>query len=106
MSMIAEFAIIPIGSGESLSRYIAEALKIVESSGLKYELTATATILEGDFDQVMDVIKRCHQRVLSMSPRVMTFVRIDDRIGAKDEMERKVHSVEEKVGHELRTSEE
>jgi uncharacterized protein (TIGR00106 family) len=95
--MIAEFSVVPIGSGESLSAYVAECLKIVRESGLKYELTPTATIVEGDYDEVMATISQCHKKVRSMADRVMTSVRIDDRADASNEIERKVRSVEEKI---------
>ncbi len=96
--MIAEFSVVPIGAGESVSKYVAECLKIVRDSGLRYELTALATIVEGDYDEVMGVVGRCHKKVRSMTDRVLTTVRIDDREGATNEMERKVKSVEEKMG--------
>lgn len=95
--MIAEFSVVPIGAGESVSEYVAECLKIVRESGLKYEFTALATILEGDYDEVMEVVGKCHKKVRSMTRRVMTSVRIDDREGARNEIERKVKSVEEKM---------
>lgn len=95
--MIAEFSVVPIGAGESVSVYVAECLKIVRASGLKYEFTALDTILEGDYDEVMDVIGKCHKKVRSMTDRVMTTVHIDDREGATNEIERKVKSVEEKI---------
>ena len=95
--MIAEFSVVPVGAEESVSKYVAECLKIVKESGLKYELTALATILEGDYDEVMGVIGRCHKKVRSMTARVITTVRIDDREGATNEIERKVKSVEEKL---------
>lgn len=95
--MIAEFSVVPIGAGESVSKYVAECLKIVRASGLKYEFTALDTILEGDYDEVMDVIGKCHKKVRSMTDRVMTTIRIDDREGATNEIERKVKSVEEKI---------
>ena len=95
--MIAEFSVIPIGQGESLSSYVAECLKIVKGSGLKYQFTATCTILEGDYDSVMRVIEKCHKKIRSMSNRVVTNVRIDDREGSNDEISRKVASVERKL---------
>jgi uncharacterized protein (TIGR00106 family) len=95
--MIAEFTIIPIGSGESLSPFVAECLKIVKASGLRYELTATCTIIEGEYDEVMRVIGECHKKVRSMSRRVVTSIRIDDREGESNAIERKVRSVEEKA---------
>jgi len=96
--MIAEFSVVPIGAGESLSTYVAECLKIVKMSGLKYQLTPMGTILEGDFHKVMDTIGQCHLRVRSMSGRVTTMIRLDDREKHADEMVRKVKSVEEKMG--------
>lgn len=96
--MIAELTIIPIGVGESLSPYVAECLKIVRASGLKHELTATCTILEGDYDRVMGVVGDCHKKVRSMSRRVITIIRLDDREGEENAMERKVESVERKAG--------
>ncbi len=94
--MIAEFAVIPVGSGESISPYVAECLKIVRSSGLRHELTATCTIVEGDLDDVMRTVTECHRKVRSMSPRVVTSIRIDDREGESNAIERKVRSAEEK----------
>lgn len=96
--MIAEFSVVPIGVGESLSAYVAECLKIVEKSGLRYQLTPMGTILEGDFHKVMETIGLCHLRVRSMSRRVTTTIRLDDRETHTDEMSRKVRSVREKMG--------
>ncbi len=95
--MIAEFTVIPVGAGESISPYVAECLKIVRASGLRHELTATCTIVEGEFDDVMRNIVECHRKVRSMSPRVVTSIRIDDRKGESNAIERKVRSVEEKI---------
>ncbi len=95
--MIAEFKVVPVGSGESLSKYVAECVKIVDKSGLRYELTPMGTIVEGSLDDVLDVVKACHVRVREMSDRVETTVEIDDREGAKDEMHHKVQSVERKL---------
>jgi len=76
---------------------VAECLKIVKASGLRYELTPTCTIVEGDYDKVMAVVGDCHKKVRSMSRRVLTIIRIDDREGDTDAMDRKVQSVVEKT---------
>jgi len=94
--MIAEFSVIPIGMGESLSHYVAECVKVVQSSGLDHELTPMGTIVQGDMEQVMTVIMSCHRKVLSMSDRVMTDIRIDDR-KAEHPMGAKVESVRAKL---------
>ncbi|MBP7087001.1 MAG: MTH1187 family thiamine-binding protein [Methanomassiliicoccales archaeon] len=95
--MIAEFSIVPVGKGVSLSPFVAECLRIVEESGLKHQLTPMGTVLEGDTEKVMDTIMACHSQVLRMSERVVTSIKIDDRRDRPMDMERKVRSVEEKL---------
>ncbi len=95
--MIAQFKVVPIGRGESLSLYVAECVKIVRASGMKYQLTPMATVLEGDWDDVMGVIAECHRKVRSMSRRVVTSIEIDDREGSSNAMEQKIRSVQEKL---------
>jgi len=96
--MIVEFSIVPIGVGTSLSPYVAECLNIVEKSGLRYQLTPMGTVLEGEGEDVMPVVMRCHARVLEMSQRVVTSIKIDDRRDRPGDMDRKVRSVKEKMG--------
>ncbi len=93
--MIVEFSIVPIGAGTSLSAYVAECLRIVKDSELKYQLTPMGTVLEGEAGEVIPVVMSCHERVLQMCDRVVTSIKIDDRRDRKGEMERKVRSVEE-----------
>lgn len=95
--MIAEFVVIPIGAGESLSGYVADCIRIVKESGLRYKLTPMGTILEGGYDEVMETVRRCHIHIRSQVDRVMTEVRIDDRAHHLNDMEGKVKSVEEKM---------
>lgn len=95
--MLAEFSVVPIGRGESVSEYVAECIRIVRESGVKYKLTPMATVMEGDLVEVMDIILQCHQRVLEMSDRVITSIKIDDRKGVKDAMTQKIRSVEAKL---------
>lgn len=94
--MIAEFSIVPIGAGESLSAYVAESVKIVRRSGLKHQLTPMGTVVEGDLDEVINVILECHRKVRSMSDRVLTQISIDDRKGSPS-MDSKVRSVATKL---------
>jgi len=97
-SLIAEFSIMPVGAGVSLSPFVAECLRIVRDSGLKHQLTPMGTVLEGDGDKVVATIMACHSQVLRMSDRVVTSIKIDDRRDRPADMERKVRSVEEKLG--------
>jgi uncharacterized protein (TIGR00106 family) len=99
--MIAEFSIIPLGGDVHISTEIAEALKIVDGSGLPYQLTPFGTCLEGEWNQVLPIVQQCHDRVRQISPHVITSIRIEDEQGAKDKLRRNIESVEEKVGHPL-----
>lgn len=100
--MIVEFSILPVGVGPSLSKHISKALDIVDNSGLKYQFTPMGTILEGDYEEIMHTIKKCHNAVLEECERVVTTIKMDDRRGAKDEIEKKVESVETKLGKALK----
>ncbi len=95
--ILAEFSITPIGAGESLSEYVAECVKIVRESGVPHELTAMGTIIEGDWDQVMAVIKACHLAVRRRCRRVSTLIKIDDREAPPGRIKAKVESVLQKL---------
>jgi uncharacterized protein (TIGR00106 family) len=97
--MLAELSVVPLDKGhEGLSRYVAESIKIIQQSGLDYEIHAMGTLIEGPCDRVFDVIRRCHENMAAHSDRVVTSVKIDDKKGAEDSIRRKVTSVEEKLG--------
>lgn len=90
-----------MGVQDGVKEVVAEALAIVDASGLPYKLGAMHTTIEGDSDRVMDVILRCHRRVLELAPRVLTSITIDDRKGASGRIEGKVKDVEEVLGKRL-----
>jgi uncharacterized protein (TIGR00106 family) len=100
--MLVEFSVIPMGTGVSVSEYVAECMKIVDASGIDYRLNPMGTVLEGDYDKVMDVVRKCHMRVMEMAPRVFTSIRIDDRKGAAGGLDKKIKSVENKIGKKLK----
>ncbi|MFZ1053348.1 MAG: MTH1187 family thiamine-binding protein [Candidatus Sulfotelmatobacter sp.] len=99
--MLADFAVVPMGVTGGVKDLVAEALKIVDESGLSYKLGAMHTTIEGDSDRVMDVILRCHRRMLELAPRVLTSITIDDRTGATGRLEGKVRDVEQVLGKPL-----
>jgi uncharacterized protein (TIGR00106 family) len=101
--MLATFTVLPMGKGESISPIIAKVVKAVDASGLDYKLTSMGTMIEGDWDEVMAVIKKCHKLVGRLTPRVYTTIAIDDRKGAKHRLEGKVESVKKKVKFEVKT---
>ncbi len=99
--MLAEFSIIPIGQGESLGDQIARVLHIVADSGLPYKANPMGTVVEGDWDEVMTLIKKCHNEILVDSSRLVTSITIDDRPGKPDRLEEKIKSVEKRLGREI-----
>ena len=101
--MVVNFSIVPIGNGSSLSMQVAEILTIVSESGIKYKLHSMGTILEGDWDEIIRLIKKCHKKILKGSDRVLTNITIDDHKGRRGRITGKIKSVERKVGKKLKT---
>jgi len=87
----------PIGEGESLSKYVARSLEIIDKSGIDYMLTPMGTILEGDWYDLMDVVSECYKRMRQDCPRISVRINIDYREGRENGLVKKVQSVEEKM---------
>ncbi len=100
--MLAQFSIIPVGKGSSIGDDIAKVLKIVDASGMPYKINPMGTVIEGTWDQVMKLIKKCHKTVMENGERVVTTISIDDRKGKPGRIDQKVRSVEKRLGKSLR----
>ncbi len=101
--MIAQISIFPIGTkSDSLSRYVAEAVQIVDKSGLAYRVTSMGTIIEGEWDAVMKTVKALRDRMLKKADRVYLTISIDDRKGGQKRIEAKVASVENRLNKKLK----
>ena len=100
--MLAELSITMLGRGTHLSGDLGRILKIIDESGIRYRLTPSGTCLEGEWDEVMDLVKRCHREARSLCTYVLTTVRIQDESGATDQLNENIASVERAVGHELK----
>jgi uncharacterized protein (TIGR00106 family) len=99
---LLEFSVSPMGKGESVSEYVARCVEIVESSGLDYEVHAMGTIVEGELDAVLDVMRRSIETVAADCERVSCTAKIDLRRGHQGAILNKVASVERLVGHPAR----
>lgn len=95
--MVLELTIIPIGE-RSISGAIAGAVKIIEKSGLDYQMTAFGTLVEGTWDELMSLAKSCHFEVRKETERVLTMMRIDDYGDRTGEIAGAVNRVEQKLG--------
>jgi uncharacterized protein (TIGR00106 family) len=98
MKVIADFTIIPIGAGVSLSPYVAACEQVLTEAGLKIQLHANGTNVEGEWDAVMAAVKRCHETVHRMgAPRIATLLKIHTRTDRDQTMADKISSVETKL---------
>lgn len=100
--MLMELSVIPLGRGRSLSADLADLMKIIDSSGLDYRLTASGTLLEGNWDQLLDTARRCHLAMRQKTERVLTLMKIDDYEDRTGRLTAAVASIEEKVGKPLK----
>jgi uncharacterized protein (TIGR00106 family) len=99
MKVIADFTIIPLGVGVSLSSYVAACEKVLAEAGLKTQLHANGTNIEGEWDAVLAAVKRCHETVHRMgAPRITTLLKIHTRTDRDQTMEEKIASVEARLG--------
>jgi len=97
-SMLAAFSITPLGTGESVGDLVAEAVRIVRTSGLPNETNAMFTNIEGEWDEVMAVIKACVDTIAQAAPRVSVVVKLDHRPNEPSgRLVRKMESVERKL---------
>jgi uncharacterized protein (TIGR00106 family) len=92
--------IAPLGTASSsLSPYVAGVERILRKSGLKHELTAMGSIVEGDLDAILPVLREMHEHPFSQGAvRVSTLIKIDDRRDKAASMDAKIRSVKEKLG--------
>lgn len=98
MQVIVDLCVIPLGVGVSVSNYVAECEKIIRAAGLKAQLHAYGTNIEGEWDEVFRAIKQCHEKIHDMgAPRVTTTIKLGTRIDRHQTMADKVTSVEEKL---------
>jgi uncharacterized protein (TIGR00106 family) len=100
--VLLEFSVSPLGAGESVSPYVARAVELVAASGLDYRLHAMGTIVEGELDQVLQLMQRCIEAVAADCPRVTCSAKLDYRRGARGRLDAKVQSVVDKVGQPLK----
>ena len=100
--MLVELSIVPIGIGSSIGDQLAEVLKLVDASGLPYKINPMGTVVEGEWDEVMKLVKKCHMTVMKTGERAITTISIDDRKGKPNRLDEKVKSIEKRIGKALK----
>ncbi len=98
MKVIADLSVVPLGVGVSVSRYVAACEKVLREAGLSAQLHAYGTNIEGEWDEVMAAVKRCHEVLHEMgAPRVSSNMRFGTRTDRDQSMADKVRSVERRL---------
>jgi uncharacterized protein (TIGR00106 family) len=92
--VLVAFSVTPLGTGESVGDLVAEAVRVVRASGLPNRTDAMFTTVEGEWDEVMAVVKRAVEAVAAQAPRVSVVLKADVRPGVTDGLTSKVEHVE------------
>ncbi|MCP3925082.1 MAG: MTH1187 family thiamine-binding protein [Desulfobacterales bacterium] len=97
MKVIADFCIVPMGVGVSVSKYVAICQDIFKANGLNPQLHAYGTNVEGEWDKVFNAAKRCHEKIHEMgTPRITTTLKFGTRNDRDQSMQDKIQSVLDK----------
>ena len=98
MQVIVDLCVVPLGVGVSVSSYVVACERILTEAGLKTQLHAYGTNIEGEWSQVFDAIRRCHETIHQMgAPRISTVIKLGTRTDRAQTMADKVASVEAKL---------
>jgi uncharacterized protein (TIGR00106 family) len=95
--MLVAFSVTPLGVGDSVGDLVAEAVRVVRASGLPNRTDAMFTTVEGEWDEVMAVIKQAVDAVAAHAPRVTVSLKADIRPGVEDALTAKVEHIERKL---------
>jgi len=101
--VLLEFSMSPLGKGESVGKYVARSLEIVDKSGVEYRLNPMGTVLEGEWDEVFGVVRKCYERMKKDCGRISCSIKVDYRKRATGRLQAKVMSVEKRLGRQLKT---
>jgi uncharacterized protein (TIGR00106 family) len=101
--VLLEFSMSPLGKGESVGKYVARSLDIIDRSGMPYRLNPMGTVLEGEWQDVFRVVQKCYERMRRDCNRISCTIKVDFRKGHRGRLGGKVASVEKRLKRKLRT---
>lgn len=101
--VLLEFSMSPLGKGESVGKYVSRSLQIIDKSGVEYRLNPMGTVLEGEWDEVFDVVRQCYERMSKDCARISCTMKVDYRKGHAGRLSGKVASVEKRLKKKLKT---
>ncbi len=98
MRVMIDLCVVPIGVGVSVSEYVAACERILDEAGLRHQMHAYGTNVEGEWDEVFAAVKRCHEVVHGMgAPRISTSLKVGTRSDREQSMQDKIDSVNRKL---------
>jgi uncharacterized protein (TIGR00106 family) len=100
--MLVSLSIFPTDKGESVGKYVAKIIDLIDKSKLPYRTSAMSTVLEGNWEQVFGVIKKCHHALAKESNRVFLVITVDDRKKAKNRLTGKVDRIEQVLKRKIK----
>jgi uncharacterized protein (TIGR00106 family) len=92
--VMIEFSMFPLDKGESLSPYVARILDVIDRSGVNYRLNPMGTVLEGEYDEVMQVVRACFQELQKDCSRISMTLKMDYRKTPQSRLEQKIEKLE------------
>ena len=95
--MLVAFSVAPSGTGESVAAAVADAVRVVRDSGLPHRTDSMFTTVEGEWDEVMDVVRRATEAVMPFGSRVSLVLKADIRAGRTGEIDGKIHRLEQAI---------
>ncbi len=101
--ILLDFSMTPLGKGESVAQYVARCLEIVEASGVEYRLHSMGTTLEGEWDEVFGVVRKCFEALKEDCSRITISLKFDYREGRQGRLNSKIQHVQDLIGKQLKT---
>lgn len=101
--MLAHISLTPVGTGEETKELVAKAVKLIKNSELDYQLTSMGIIIEGDWDEIMTITRKCHDEMKNYADRISTNIVVDDRKDVKNRLRGGALEIEYALGENLET---
>ena len=100
--MLAQLTLFPLGKLSGMSADVAKVIDLIEKSGLPYQLTGMGTLIEGEWDEVIELVGACRKALLEDNERIYMVLKVDDHKGKTGKLTGKVNSVESKLGRQVK----
>lgn len=100
--VLLEFSMSPLGKGESVGKYVARSLDIIDKSGVSYRLNPMGTVLEGEWAQVFAVVQKCYEQMKKDCNRISCTIKVDYRKGHSGRLQSKVTSIEKTLSRSVK----